>query len=353
MENNEKNFIIKSITNELDLKEAYSFPELFDKITYFYYLSIFYENKDKNKYSMYLEKSKMLLNKIMAQVRQLDIPMGSWYGFTGIAYATRTILGECENLSIIEEFIMFQSKRLIINKKYDSNLFNGQYDVLNGMTGILAYMLRYRTDKEKYIETSLSWMIHLFDEDKDIFDSDKLLIKGELITNPIFKKNFYEGYIDLGVSHGIIDFLYVFSLAISKGIECSGLIETYDKLLNFYIKLLKENEQSISNWPQLIYLKDNNRYYHYQNRFGWCYGKLGILRVLYCISKNTLNTGLENYIIKEMKKVNLDEIKKTELNCPTFCHGYTGLYHISNLFYEDTKDAYFKELSARDRKSVV
>ena len=59
-------------------------------------------------------------------------------------------------------------------------------------------------------------------------------IKNKYITNPIFKKKYSEGYIDLGAAHGIIDFLYIFSLAKKNNIKCNKLDETYNKILEFY-----------------------------------------------------------------------------------------------------------------------
>lgn len=57
-------------------------------------------------------------------------------------------------------------------------------------------------------------------------------------------------------------------------------------------------------------------------------------------------------MIDEMKKIDLNYLEKLELICPTFCHGYSGLYHIVNLFYRETEDDYFRKLSDKIEKII-
>lgn len=334
--------IIKTITNNLNDYSPQTFPEMYDLVIYYHYLSVFYEEIDNNLGNLYDTYAKKFLEKILTNVKHYDIPMGSWYGFTGLAYVIREIYGNCALLNSIEKFIQEQSLRLIINGKKRDSLFNGQYDVLNGLTGMVAYFMRYRLDQKDYIIKCLKWMINLFDKEKQIKNSDKLLIKNAYITNPIFKKEYPEGYIDLGVSHGIIDFLYVFSLAKNKGIECENLEETYNKILNFYLSIFDKYKDF--NWPQLIYVNGKKREYVSKKRFGWCYGKLGVIRTIYCIAKNTHNMQLEKKMISEIKKININDLDNLGLECPTFCHGYSAVYLIASMFYNETKDIYFKKL---------
>ena len=207
-----KKNIIDNINLELENYKPNNFPETFDLVIYYYFLAIYYKKTDLNKYRQYLEYSKDQLNKILNNLKKYDIPLGSWYGFTGIAYMIRELYGECQILYSIENFVKDQSLKLIVNGK-NHDLFNGKYDLLNGLTGILSYFITYHNEQLNYIEECLNWMIKLFEEDCEIIKSKNILIKNKYITNPIFKKKYSEGYIDLGAAHGIIDFLYIFSLA--------------------------------------------------------------------------------------------------------------------------------------------
>lgn len=229
-----KKNIIDNINLELENYKPNNFPETFDLVIYYYFLAIYYKKTDLNKYRQYLEYSKDQLNKILNNLKKYDIPLGSWYGFTGIAYMIRELYGECQILYSIENFVKDQSLKLIVNGK-NHDLFNGKYDLLNGLTGILSYFITYHNEQLNYIEECLNWMIKLFEEDCEIIKSKNIWIKNKYITNPIFKKKYSEGYIDLGAAHGIIDFLYIFSLAKKNNIKCNKLDEIFidDSYLNF------------------------------------------------------------------------------------------------------------------------
>ena len=334
-----KKNIIDNINLELENYKPNNFPETFDLVIYYYFLAIYYKKTDLNKYRQYLEYSKDQLNKILNNLRKYDIPLGSWYGFTGIAYMIRELYGECQILYSIENFVKDQSLKLIVNGK-NHDLFNGKYDLLNGLTGILSYFITYHNEQLNYIEECLNWMIKLFEEDCEIIKSKNIWIKNKYITNPIFKKKYSEGYIDLGAAHGIIDFLYIFSLAKKNNIKCNKLDEKYNKILEFYINMFVFSNDTY--WPQIITNNENDRKYVYKKRFAWCYGKLGIIRILFCAANNTENIELKSWMIQEMKKIDINDLN---LECPTFCHGYSGLYLIINLFYIETKDDYFRILS--------
>ena len=93
-----KKNIIDNINLELENYKPNNFPETFDLVIYYYFLAIYYKKTDLNKYRQYLEYSKDQLNKILNNLKKYDIPLGSWYGFTGIAYMIRELYGECQIL---------------------------------------------------------------------------------------------------------------------------------------------------------------------------------------------------------------------------------------------------------------
>ena len=107
-----KKNIIDNINLELENYKPNNFPETFDLVIYYYFLAIYYKKTDLNKYRQYLEYSKDQLNKILNNLKKYDIPLGSWYGFTGIAYMIRELYGECQILYSIENFVKDQSLKL-------------------------------------------------------------------------------------------------------------------------------------------------------------------------------------------------------------------------------------------------
>ena len=339
--------IIERIVNNIDNQQFNDFTELFDYIMLNRYLSEYYKNNTE-KSEHYKDTCKNSIEYLINNLKKFNIPMGVWYGFTGLAYVIRDIYGKCKSLDTIEEFVKKQSLRLIVHGIKRDSLFNGEYDLLNGLTGILNYFLVYKIDEENYIKECLQWMVNLFDNNKIEF-SDKLIIRNDFITNPILKKEYKHGYIDLGTAHGMIDFLYVFSLAIKKGITCKNLDLVFNNLLNYYIEMFNKNEWE---WPSLIEIENKDRKIVYKTRYSWCYGKLGITRLLYNIANNINDKQLKNNMIDEMKKIDLNYLEKLELICPTFCHGYSGLYHIVNLFYRETEDDYFRKLSDKIEKII-
>ncbi|MGX7038108.1 lanthionine synthetase C family protein [Vagococcus fessus] len=289
----------------------------------------------------WMEYCDIYIQKLVEIVKQTKIEDSSLFsGLCGICLA----IGESSNngkfyrkfKSSVDEFLkkLVQDKLNVINSEKNTIIF--EYDTMQGLAGILNYMLLDNLNKKYFreeIEVILKYFIRLSSKSNykgnDIphwrIDSKDLFLEEE-------KKLFPEGAINLGVSHGISGPLIVMSKALESDINVDGL---RGSILSITELLITKMDVTYKNWPSMVDIRDiaNNERIYENSRDAWCYGRPGVAFALLKASQALNDKEILGIACESMLSGIHTEMG---LISPTFCHGYIGVSYIYKKFFELT-----------------
>lgn len=347
MDDNKKNEIIDLIIKNINkTHKNYNYRNFLNYLIINYYYA-----KDRNDKSMYIKIKKEFIN-LLDHLDHRKVPLGNTYGYTMLLYLMDCFDIKSYKEEIINKIIFYCLDVVEKDERNSINMIPGIYDLLNGLSGILLYFINLEnTDKyNDFIKKSILWITKKINEDSINFKS--FMIKKEYIIDPKIRNACKEGYIDLGLSHGLIAIAIMLSAAYKKNYLKKQCLNNIEKIINLYLSLERRYETGM--YPEVVEVIQNMKIPHYKHRVSWCYGSIGILRALYIISVNTDNIQLKKHVIENLKNLYFIGIHRYMLKCPTFCHGYSGIYLISYLFENDLHDDRFIfELKRKEAEKII
>lgn len=313
-----------TLSKELDNKNL---SMLMDYIYYCYYLSFV----DENLSNVYLDKARNKLQYIIKHIDDFKLGLSSFNGILGLAYLHRALYPKQSShfLKKCESYLKYQIISVFNNynwKKY-GNLYK-LYDIFTGITGIGKYFLNYTNDKR------FTW--YCIKKINEIILYDDSLLGFKEITK---HENKIIESINWGTSHGMISA----ALFLHESIHNGYIDEDSYKAKNTIIKTYMKNyriKNNIINWPSVSFLKNNALQHDWSWRMSWCYGNIGILRILYLTTKD--DRELNTFIEKQINSISLSKIYELNLNCPTFCHGYSGPFLIMKILSKEIENPKIK-----------
>lgn len=298
----------------------------------FYLYKYLKKNSNLDLANKYFLRSRISLKNYFDNVKYIPLTY-TWYGGVGLLYILRNLNQDGD----LDDKIICLENRINnvvnnLNKDYRVGLYNSDLDILNGLSGVGIYFL-----DNNPIE--YQWLLR------------KINNKLFQILSIFYKKNTNNQYviingkeIDYCISHGILGILYYLSkyYRVFNDKEILEQINTY--LIDYKIFLKNENHSYLNKFPMYGKKVNNETGYRYPERVSWCYGVIGIYRALYLIFKNINDINMKNEIVKQMKLFETSEIDDYNLQCPTFCHGYSGIYYILSQFRNDEKELNYERL---------
>lgn len=142
--------------------------------------------------------------------------------------------------------------------------------------------------------------------------------------------------LDTGLAHGGAGTLFTLSYATMHGLVVAGQKELMEKIVTWLAKTYLAEKI----WPPLI----NDEPFFYRD--GWCYGSPGIaLSLLYAAY------ALQCEKTKTLARESIEDVclrwqtGKTNLDCVSFCHGYSGLLAIIEQFSKTCPAPLLKQTS--------
>ncbi len=257
------------------------------------------------------EYSKLLYNRVNYYLQELlkSIKLNSTnnislcYGFTGYVYALEFLSKNCKGydklLDTLETILLALTKDRLREIK-SSNIVKEEYfDVIQGVSSVARYLLSKEestSEQELLVKEILNYFADLIINEPTIYV--------EYMPNEKLRKRFPSGYINLGVAHGILGPLYVLALGFEK----------------FNIS--------------------------------WCYGSLGMARVLYNIAKIIDSQKLREMAM-DVFTSSIDYLNSSEILNNGICHGRSGIMLLFNLMYLDTGKTQFKAISDNLFKEII
>ena len=256
-------------------------------------------------------------------------------GASGIALATMCMSDGGKKytnfIHSLNEYIKLKLKEIIAIPRTNGAIIS-LYDTIEGMSGILSYLLLQKNDNEMKpcIEEAIQYLI---DITKDITYKGKRIPGWYVASENQFSKQesglYPNGNFNTSLSHGISGILGALSLAIIEGIELDGQRKAIKKILDFLEETKMELNRTV--WEgQVSFEEYTTKKYNPENvirRDAWCYGNVGI-----CYAYILAGTALKDntYISYGLNilKDSLADIRG--IFSATFCHGYGGILQVVN-----------------------
>lgn len=315
---------IEEIENRIFNNEDTTDINYYDHCILSFYLYKYFENNSNQELSdKYFFRSRISLKNYFTNAKFISLS-NTWYGGIGLLYIMRGLNKDGD----LTEKISYMESRIgnyIINdkKNYNQNLFDSDYNILNGLAGVGIYYLDNNPDKYyqllNVINDRLIQILSLFYTSNS--ETQYSLVNGKEV--------------DYCISHGILGILFYLS-KYYKLYKDEKILDQINLYLTDYISFLEdENLSCLNKFPMYAKKLDNKIGYKYPKRVSWCYGTIGIYRAMYLISKNIGNISMRKKIINQMKMFEIGDLNKYNLKCPTFCHGYSGAYYIFSVFNKD------------------
>lgn len=287
-------------------------------------LFFFYLAKLKNSNYFY-EFGYKLIEQVIEQISTKRIPTNFVDGLAGIGwtiehlYKNKFINGNSDFiLSELDEHLLAHTNEL--NK-------NSQYDLFYGTMGYVSYLLaRDKIDIISY---------------KKIIDYFK--IESEQISkNEIVWYSSYANKkaINLGLAHGLPSVIIILIKLLTRTNKLIEYKELIYYPINYLLNKKNENYKAIGSLFPAYISEDNEK----GSRLAWCYGDMGIgialLQASLAFNDNELL--IESKKIMEFSALRKN-LRQNFVIDALICHGSSGIAHMFNRHYNQTKNKTYKE----------
>jgi lantibiotic biosynthesis protein len=225
----------------------------------------------------------------------------------------------------------------------------GEFDVISGLAGAGAYLLRRRDDPSAaaVLDAALHSLVALA---SDAGGLPRWWTPAHLLGDEEMAALHPYGNLNCGLAHGIPGPLAFMALAVSHGIAVPGIDEAIDRLVDWLIEHRADDAWGV-NWPFAVPLTraglpDPARSAQEPSRAAWCYGAPGVARALWLAGVARDRPDSRNLAIEAMEAVYRRPVTARRIDSPTFCHGVAGLLQVTLRFANETQLPVFAEAAA-------
>lgn len=272
-------------------------------------------------------------------------------GLTGIAFsiksASRSGTRYTQFLNAINDLIISKVNNMLdeVNHKKELGVSPAWYDVIMGFSGIGRYLLEIKDNKKAKLAL-LNILKYLVKMTHPIEISGKIIpgwyVPQKYQFTDYDKEMFPNGNFNCGLAHGIPGPLALMSISLQHGVEVEGQKEAIQKISNWLIERVETEENGII-WPSRVSFEletnqSNVNKKPDKKRDAWCYGTAGVSRSLFLAGQALDNDTIRNWGISGFNAIFARTEESWNLDGPTFCHGLSGLLHITVRMAQDSKD---------------
>lgn len=224
--------------------------------------------------------------------------------------------------------------KLCFSNLSDSNIKPDDYDMVNGFSGIVNYLL---LEKEFFVKELEKIGYYL-----------KKLIEFYLSLFSKVDNNLKIEEIDLGMAHGIIGPLLMLAKLVEEGLISEDIKGVIEEFVIFFLNCRREDGL----WPGKMMLKNykKSNIANSPSRMAWCYGTPGVGVALYKVC-SYFEFSYKGEIVKSL----LEQInsKEKNLNSYSFCHGAAGNSYIYYLMGNREHNELMRTFSSFLRQKVI
>lgn len=204
-----------------------------------------------------------------------------------------------------------------------------EYDVIRGLTGYGAYLLRRHPDSDT-LRRVLTYLVRLT---QPITHAEERLPGWWTLSGPSGRPDprFPGGHANAGVAHGIAGPLSLLALAKLQGIEVHGQVTALEQVGAWLDRWATPRGRG-PNWPYWITrdeLRDRRTVPPGPSRPSWCYGASGQAR-----ARQLASLALKDGVGQDRAETALltaltDPDRLTATTDISLCHGYAGLAYLA------------------------
>ncbi|MCT3129286.1 Nisin biosynthesis protein NisC [Lactococcus lactis] len=312
------------------------------------------KNKDNSK--IYQKKIDNYIEYIVSKLSTYGLLTGSLYsGAAGIALSILHLREDDEKYKNLLDSLNRYIEYFVREKIEGFNLENitpPDYDVIEGLSGILSYLLLINDEQYDDLKILIiNFLSNLTKENKGLIS---LYIKSENQMSQSESEMYPLGCLNMGLAHGLAGVGCILAYAHIKGYSNEASLSALQKIIFIYEKFELERKKQFL-WKDGLVADELKKEKVIREasfiRDAWCYGGPGIsLLFLYG------GLALDNdYFVDKAEKI-LESAMQRKLGIDSYmiCHGYSGLIEICSLFKRllNTKkfDSYMEEFNVNSEQ---
>jgi len=280
---------------------------------------------------------------------------GLFSGFAGVAF-TASYLTPPERystlVSAIETPLCDDIRSLVETPPGQSGVSAGVFDVISGASGIGAYLLRRRDDRQvcAALEAIVLALTRLTELENGL---PRWRTPVQFMVDESMAQHYPHGNLNCGLAHGIPGVIAFLSLCSLHDVNVDGQRDAISRTSQWLAESRCDDVWGI-NWPNAVALEQGhaNGYAVLRqcppadapfgpSRAGWCYGAPGIARALWLAGTAIDNQPLCDLAVAAMEAVYRRPVSERRIDSPSFCHGVAGLLQITLRFAADTRAPVF------------
>jgi lantibiotic modifying enzyme len=213
------------------------------------------------------------------------------------------------------------------------------YDYLHGAVGVGFYFVMKRSISKKqegYLQQLIDRLYEIrIEVDDGMTWKDYFSLSEEEKNSGITRYN-------LGLAHGIPGIIIFLSKCYEKGIHTALTKKMIEGAMRFILSNKVHPTTAIESfYPSWI---DTDKELNRNSRLAWCYGDLGIAAGFWQAGKSLNNETWKTESMEIMLHASKRrDLPKNGVLDAGICHGTSGIAHLFNRFYFETKMQVFKE----------
>lgn len=312
------------------------------------------KNKDNSK--IYQKKIDNYIEYIVSKLSTYGLLTGSLYsGAAGIALSILHLREDDEKYKNLLDSLNRYIEYFVREKIEGFNLENitpPDYDVIEGLSGILSYLLLINDEQYDDLKILIiNFLSNLTKENKGLIS---LYIKSENQMSQSESEMYPLGCLNMGLAHGLAGVGCILAYAHIKGYSNEASLSALQKIIFIYEKFELERKKQFL-WKDGLVADEFKKKKVIREasfiRDAWCYGGPGI-SLLYLYGGLALNN---DYFVDKAEKI-LESAMQRKLGIDSYmiCHGYSGLIEICSLFKRllNTKkfDSYMEEFNVNSEQ---
>lgn len=312
------------------------------------------KNKDNSK--IYQKKIDNYIEYIVSKLSTYGLLTGSLYsGAAGIALSILHLREDDEKYKNLLDSLNRYIEYFVREKIEGFNLENitpPDYDVIEGLSGILSYLLLINDEQYDDLKILIiNFLSNLTKENKGLIS---LYIKSENQMSQSESEMYPLGCLNMGLAHGLAGVGCILAYAHIKGYSNEASLSALQKIIFIYEKFELERKKQFL-WKDGLVADELKKEKVIREasfiRDAWCYGGPGI-SLLYLYGGLALDN---DYFVDKAEKI-LESAMQRKLGIDSYmiCHGYSGLIEICSLFKRllNTKkfDSYIEEFNVNSEQ---
>ncbi|HTD37763.1 MAG TPA: lanthionine synthetase C family protein [Candidatus Limnocylindrales bacterium] len=228
----------------------------------------------------------------------------------------------------------------------------GEFDVISGAAGIVAYLLPLREDPEvaSVLRALLGALVALLAETGD--ELPRWYTPPSMLGDPKTVDQYPFGNLNCGLAHGIPGPLAALALAQRDGVRVAGMEDALRRTAAWVADHRIEDPWGVA-WPYAVPLTGDDgvprreapdaAWRNGPSRSAWCYGSPGVARALWLAGDALGDDALCALAVEAMEAVLRRPVHVRGIDAPTLCHGVGGVLAIMLRFAADTQLAVFAD----------